>query len=72
MEVNSDWKNQETRIAIFDQDVKGWQYLTFDTWEEARDAVNAARREGKAAVFYDGASLPYPPEISIELEIAED
>ena len=72
MEVNSDWKNQETRIAIFDQDVKGWQYLTFDTWEEARDAVNAARREGKAVVFYDGASLPYPPEISIELEIAED
>jgi len=63
---DSDWKNQETRIAVFDATVQKWQYFIFDTWEEARDVINAARKEGKAAVFYDGATLPYPPEFSSE------
>ena len=66
MEVN--WKKQETRIAIFDLKVNEWQYLTFDTWEEAREAVNAAREQGKPAVFYDGATLPEPPDISFSVE----
>jgi hypothetical protein len=63
---NSDWKNQDTEIAIFDKEKGEWQYSIFDTWEEAREAINAARREGKPAVFYDGATLPYPPEFSNE------
>jgi hypothetical protein len=69
---SSDWKNKETRIAIFDTNVQEWQYSIFDTWEEAREAINAARREGKAAVFYDGATLPCPPEFSNESELPRD
>jgi hypothetical protein len=69
---NSDWRNQETRIAIFSEEDREWQYCIFDTWEEAREAINAARREGKAAVFYDGATLPYPPEFSNESEPPRD
>lgn len=60
----SEWKNQETRIAIFDSEKGEWQYSIFDNWNEAREVVNAARNEGKAAVFYDGATLPNPPEIT--------
>ena len=60
--TDSDWKNQEARIAIYDDEAKSWQYATFDSWEEAREAVNAAREKGKAAVFFDGATLPNPPE----------
>lgn len=61
---NPEWKNQEARIAIFDEQAGEWKYSIFDRWEEAREAVNVARREGKAAVFYDGATPPEPPEIS--------
>lgn len=64
-------KQEEATIAIADKD-GSWQYLTFDNWEEARKAVNAARREGKAAVFYDGATLPYPPENLEKSEISKD
>lgn len=62
--TESGWKNQDTEIAIFDKENGEWQYSIFDTWEEAREAINTARREGKQAVFYDGATLPYPPETS--------
>ena len=62
--TNSDWKNQETRIAIFDEEKGKWEYFTLESWEEAREAVNAARREGKAAVFYDGSTPQEPPEIT--------
>lgn len=68
----SEWKNQETRIAIFDSENEEWQYSIFDNWDEARKAVNAARKEGKAAVFYDGATLPNPPTFSSDLEVTQD
>ena len=55
---DDDWKQQETTIAIADEDTGEWQFLTFPTWEEARLAVNPARSEGKAAVFFGGATLP--------------
>ncbi|MGG6266286.1 hypothetical protein ACQ4M3_08945 [Leptolyngbya sp. AN03gr2] len=61
--TNSEWKNQGTTIAIFSKKKGEWEYSTFDNWEKAREAVNAARREGKAAVFHDGATPPEPPEI---------
>lgn len=69
---NSSWKNQETRIAIFSEEDKEWQYSIFDTWEEAREAINAARREGKAAVFYDGATLLEPPELFTDVNTSAD
>ncbi len=55
---DDNWKQQETTIAIADENNREWHFLTFPTWEEARQAVNVAIREGKAAVFYDGATLP--------------
>jgi hypothetical protein len=66
------WKSKETRIAIFDTNVQEWQYFIFDTWEEAREAINAARREGKAAVFYDGATLLEPPEFFTDVNTSAD
>jgi hypothetical protein len=51
----------EIRIAIAEPGSDKWQYLTFPTWNEARDAINKARRQGKQAVFYDGTTLPEPP-----------
>lgn len=59
--TNSDWKKQETTIAIFNKEKGVWEYSTFDSWDEAREAVNTARKEGRAAVFYDGATLLEPP-----------
>lgn len=56
LETNSYWKNQETKIAVSDEEGK-WQYYTFDTWDEAREAVNKTREEGKAAVSM--MELPY-------------
>lgn len=56
-----DWKDQPTKIAIADPDSGDWQYLTFPTWNEAREAINTARQQGKQAVFYDGSTLPEPP-----------
>jgi len=58
-----DFRKQRTVVAIAISENE-WQYLTFNTWEEAREAVNAARSEGKAAVFYDGATFPEPPDTS--------
>ena len=58
--LEAEWKKGETRIAIANE--KGeWEYFTFLTWEEAREAVNVAREQGKRAVFYDGATLPEAP-----------
>jgi hypothetical protein len=56
-----DWQQQQTTIAIADPLSGDWQYLTFPTWNEARDAINTARQQGKQAVFYDGATLPESP-----------
>jgi len=56
-----DFRKQRVVIAIAISENE-WQYLTFNTWEEAREAVNAARAEGKAAVFYDGATFLEPPQ----------
>ncbi len=61
---SNDWKNTFTTVAIANQD-GSWQYITFNTWEEAREAINAARREGKAAVFYDGATFHEPPHLPL-------
>ncbi|MBD2771666.1 hypothetical protein [Iningainema tapete] len=65
-------KQKETTIAITYEKTGEWQFFTFPTWEEARLAVNAARREGKAAVFYDGATLAEPPESSMPPEPPKD
>ena len=62
------WKQRETTIAIANDKTGEWLFLTFPSWEEARQAVNAARSEGKAAVFYDGATLPEPPELPMPPE----
>ena len=61
--MSSEDKNRITTIAIADELGK-WQYYSFSTWDEAREAVNQARREGKAAVFYDGSPLAEPPNFS--------
>jgi len=60
--TNSDWKQEQTKIAVLNSDEQ-WQILSFETWDEARDAVNKAREEGKSAVFYDGATLPEVPNL---------
>ncbi|MGL4622541.1 hypothetical protein [Chroococcidiopsis sp.] len=39
-----------------------WTYSTYPNWDEAMAAVEAARRQAKAAVIYAGASPPTPPE----------
>lgn len=69
---SSHWKKQETVIAIFNKESKEWQYATFDTWEEAREVINSARKEGKAAVFYDGATLLEPPNFFIKSDTPLD
>ncbi|HEY9710931.1 MAG TPA: hypothetical protein V6D48_22175, partial [Oculatellaceae cyanobacterium] len=56
------WKQQQSVIAIAGDKPGEWQFFTFPTWEDARIAVNAARSQGKAAVFYSGACPPLPPE----------
>ena len=66
-----DLKQVDITIAIADDKTGEWEYLTFATWDEARDAVNAARADGKAAVFYDGATLSEPP-INVEEPISSD
>lgn len=60
--TDSNWKEGETIVAIVNAEGK-WQYSSFSNWADARAAVNKAREEGKAAVFYDGATLPEPPEL---------
>lgn len=45
--TESAWKNQDTEIAIFDQERDEWQYSIFDNWEEAREAVNRKNSLGK-------------------------
>ncbi|MEH1906302.1 MAG: hypothetical protein V7L05_32235 [Nostoc sp.] len=62
------WKERETTIAIANDKTGQWLFLTFPSWEEARQAVNAGRSEGKAAVLYDGTTLPEPPELPMPLE----
>ncbi|WP_017319312.1 hypothetical protein [Mastigocladopsis repens] len=69
---DDDWRQQETTIAIANDETGEWQFFTFPTWEEARVAVNVARSEGKAAVFYDGATLPEPPELPMPPEPPKD
>lgn len=68
---DNDWTQKETTIAIANDDTGEWEFLSFPSWEEARQAVNAARSEGKAAVFYDGATLPEPPELAMPPETAK-
>lgn len=68
--TNAAWNREEAIVAVTDSNGE-WQYLTFPTWAEAREAVNDARSKGKAAVFYDGATLPKPPETLIHKENPE-
>ncbi|MBD2386763.1 hypothetical protein [Cylindrospermum sp. FACHB-282] len=68
---DKDWTQHKTTIAIANDDIGEWHFLTLPSWEEARQAVNAARSEGKAAVFYDGDTLPVPPELAIPPEPAK-
>ena len=61
-EDNQDKQKAITTIAILDDKTGKWEYITFDTREEARQAVNEARKQGKASVFYsDEQSIP--PEL---------
>lgn len=59
---SEDWKRQETVIALEGDIPSDWIYSTYPNWDEAIAAVEAARRRGKAAVVYTGASPPVPPE----------
>lgn len=59
---SEDWKQQETAIAVEGDSPGDWIYSTYPNWDEAMAAVEAARRQGKAAVIYAGASPPTPPE----------
>lgn len=59
---NESWKQQETTIAVQGDKSGEWEYSTYPNWDKARLAVNAARREGKVAFVYEGASPPVPPE----------
>lgn len=59
---SDDWKQQETVIALEGDNPRDWQYISYPNWTEAMDAVKVARRQGKAAVIYCGASTPVPPE----------
>ena len=59
---SDDWKQQETIIAIEGNSPEEWNYITYPNWDEAMEAVEVARRQGKAAVIYSGASPPTPPE----------
>ena len=61
--MSPDNRNRSTIIAIATEEGK-WKYYSFSTHDEAREAVNQARREGKAAVFYDGSPLAEPPNFS--------
>jgi hypothetical protein len=65
---DNDWAQKETTIAIANDKTGESLFLTFPSWEEARQAVNAARSQGKAAVFYNGATIPKPPELPMPPE----
>ncbi|MBD1880261.1 MULTISPECIES: hypothetical protein [unclassified Coleofasciculus] len=65
MNQAQDWKLQETVIAIATDKPGEWIYSTYPNWNEARKAVNSARSQGKAAVIYDGACPPTPPDFSL-------
>jgi hypothetical protein len=60
---SDDWKQQETIIAIEGNNPGEWHYTTYPNWDEAMEAVKVARRQGKAAVIYSGATPPVPPEL---------
>lgn len=49
-------------IAILNDETEEWEFTSFETRDEARQAVNEARRQGKAAVFYSGVEGELPPE----------
>lgn len=69
---DNDWTQQETTIAITNDDTGEWEFLSFPSWEDAIQAVNAARSQGKAAVIYDGGTLPLPPELPTQTEPPKD
>ncbi len=69
---DSDWKQQQTVIAIESDKPDEWLFLTFLNWDEARLAVNKARSQGKAAVIYDGACPPVPPDFDYEMTTKSD
>lgn len=58
---SQDEPTEITTIAILDDETGKWNYITFDTREQARQAVNEARSQGKAAVFYSNEQS-IPPE----------
>jgi len=58
----SDREPEEIVIAIAKDDTGEWEYISFETKEEARKAINEARSQGKAAVFYSGGNDDIPPE----------
>lgn len=65
-ESNNSNDGTQVIVAILNDDTGTWNYLTFDTREEARQAINKARNEGKAAVFYKDENSDdnsVPPEL---------
>ncbi len=65
-ESNNSNDGTQVIVAILNDDTGTWNYLTFDKREEARQAINKARNEGKAAVFYKDENSDdnsVPPEL---------
>ncbi|ACB50079.1 hypothetical protein cce_0728 [Crocosphaera subtropica ATCC 51142] len=65
-EASSSNEEKKVIVAILNDTTERWDYLTFDTREEARQAINKARNEGKAAVFYkdeNSDDQSAPPEL---------
>ena len=60
---SDDWKQQETIIATEGENPGEWNYSAYPNWIEAMEALKIARRQGKAAVTYSGATPPVPPEL---------
>jgi hypothetical protein len=40
---DNDWRQEETAIAVANDNTGEWEFLLFPSWKEARQAVNAAR-----------------------------
>jgi hypothetical protein len=61
MVEDESWKQQEATIAVEGDNPGEWEYFTYPNWNEAMVAIQEAHLQGKAAVVYDGASPPLPP-----------
>lgn len=72
MTRSDDWRDQPTTIAIRNRDSERWEYQTFESWNEARQALNRAREQGKVAIVYDGGSPNVPEFMYPDITETED